>query len=196
MKTWGSKSLNFAAIKWQHWDLNLTLSPSNFYSSPQLFQPIAIFSHCCLSTAIPQSAATSSRLQQHLLHWYMLWLLRKIKFSDERNPIGTFSLAPWQSLLLQGGQEYNSLLDLLKVTSNQHWNRFKHKYAKKCQLSFKDGPLQKAHMHLYLSPLVSAYKCHLLPQEGKTSCLYVWGNHKWSYHKKINWWPKDKGLDC
>lgn len=74
----------------------ISIPPLN-YSNQQLFFLTAAFLQQFLS------------LQHHLLYWYMSWLLKKIKFSDGRNSVGTFSLVPWQSLLLHGGPESKKL---------------------------------------------------------------------------------------
>lgn len=96
-KTWG--------LEWHRWDSNPALSP--MYSLT-LLAPIPInsqLSHRCLSIAIPVSA-TSSVFNSIFFKGACLHLN---VLMEGPPPLCTFSLSLWQSLLFQGGLEFQRL---------------------------------------------------------------------------------------
>lgn len=136
LKTKESKICSYWVTR--HWDLNLTLSPGQFLFLPATISTIP--SHCCLSIAIP-IYATSLVFSSIFFVGICLGSSRRLNFLMEGTLFVPFLYSPDNHYCCREAQSLRTLPDLLKVTSNQHRSKFKHKYSKKHQLSFNLSPL-------------------------------------------------------
>lgn len=117
----------------------LSLSPLNS-SNQQLFLLVAAF---CSSSSLGPISVFSSIFFMGIC----LGSLSRLNLLMEGTLFVSFLYPPDNNYCCREAWSLRNLRDLLKVTSNHQRSKFKHKHAKKHQLSFKHGHLQKAYTH-------------------------------------------------